>query len=99
MTHDKHINKVLNVLDSMVSEFREKKVPEGYEKQLVTISDIQIRYNERYSDKMTLNAFYNWNLNSLLSYRYDSITYKRYQGLIIDVETFVEERKEDKGIK
>lgn len=96
MTHEKQINKVLNVLDSMVSDFREEKVPEGYTKQLITLSDIQIRYNNRYKDEMTLNAFYNWNINARMSFRYDSITYKKYQGLIVDVENYVDERKEER---
>jgi len=95
----KNINKVLNVLDSLVSEFREVKEPQGYSKLLTSVKQIQIKYNDRYGENKTLNCFYNWNLNDYLPFRFDSISHKPYKGLIIEAEKYVEERKEEKGIK
>lgn len=98
MPHKK-INKVMNVLDKLVSEFREKKQPQGYNKLLTSVRQINQRYNKRYNTNLTLNCFYNWNLNTYLPARFDSITHKPYKGLIISVDEYVEERKEERKQK
>jgi len=89
----------MNVLDSLVSEFREKKQPQGFNKLLTSVRQINVRYNHRYDKNLTLNCFYNWNLNTYLPNRFESISHKPYKGLIISVDEYVEERKVEKGIK
>jgi len=89
----------MNTIDKLVSEFRETKMIEGYSKLLTTYPEITIRLNEIHQNSYCQNALRNWNLHYYLPRKYDSITYKPYKGFIIDVETFVEERKKEKGIK
>lgn len=95
----KNKNKVKNTLDKLVSEFREKKLPQGFKKQLITFQELTVHLNEIHEDNYCQNALRNWNLNYYLPFKYDSIEYKPYKGFIIKVEEFVEERKKEKGIK
>jgi len=100
MVNQSKINKAWNALDKCIAEWRDKyrdKDSEHYdpyaERCRIKLEDLALKL------EVTTKTLREWSIYRRFERKLDSARYKPYKGLIIDVDAFIEERKEMKGIK
>jgi len=78
-------------MDKLVADFRREF--ENYEQAILSFSQLA-----SYTP-VTERTFRGWSPERILSRKYDSVQYERYQGFIVDWKDYIEERKKEREKK